>query len=935
MARRKKHDDYKITALEGLAAVRKVPGMYIGDTDNGEGFHHMLMEVLDNSVDEYLAGHCNKIVVTLHKDGSASVGDNGRGIPVYYMKEKKMTALEVVFRTLHAGGKFDDSNYKVSGGLHGVGVSVVNALSARLKVVVRRDGKEYSMIFEKGKKVEDITEQTYKGKESGTFIRFAADLAIFKGVIRFDPSVVRKKLMELSFLCRGLSIEFIDEIKDKSELFGGENDMSGFIKYLSKGRLLEDPIIFTKDVELNDKIIVVDIAMQWTNGSSDAEIYRYYTNNIPNADGGSHMFGFRAGLTRTMNSYISNSDLPKSLKISLSGDDIREGLVSVVSIRYPDPKFNSQVKSKLVSEDARTAVESTISDQLMGYLEQNPPIAKKIITRCVNSYKAREAARKAREAVRKSSLESGAGLLPGKLADCQERDPEKCELFIVEGNSAGGCFAGNTKVSLTDGRELSMKELVDEFNSGRQNYCYSVEENGSVCIRPIKDPRITRRSCSVIELTLESGETIVCTPDHKFMLVDGSYERADKLCDKSIMPLYRKMSRIEGRVTISGYEMVWDRNTHKWIFTHVLADKYNQLAHDIGKKAKNECLHHIDFIKTNNDPTNIRRIDKDKHLQLHYENLKRTLHRPDVIEKCRQLKRTPEFRKKMSERMRRPETARKLSMNAKLQWQDEEHKAYMVEAVKKYNHKIVKIVQLKNKVDVYDFEVPGTNNFALSCGVFVHNSAKQARDRRFQAILPLRGKVLNIEKKEFKNLVDNKELASLIAAIGAGIGKSFNPDNIRYNKILIMTDSDVDGAHIRTLLLTFFFRQMPQLIVNGNLFIARPPLYKLTYRNNTHYVQDNSELKSFIKRHNIKREKIGNGFSYKGVKLQRFKGLGEMNPAQLWETAMDPETRKISVVTIDNYIEADKIFGILMGNDVGPRRDFVQNNSDLAENIDI
>jgi DNA gyrase subunit B len=648
---KRKQTDYKITTLEGLEAVRKTYGMYIGNVEDGTGYHHMLMEVLDNSVDEYLAGYCDKIVVTLHKDGSASVGDNGRGIPVYYMKEKRMTALEVVFCTLHAGGKFDKSNYKVSGGLHGVGVSVVNALSARLKVVVRRDGKEYSMSFEKGKKVEGITEQTAKGKATGTFIRFGADLAVFKGVIKFDPAAVKRKLMELSFLCRGLSIEFVDEIRKKREVFGGENDMSGFIKYLSGGKLLTDPIVFTKNVDLENGTIVVDIAMQWASGNSDIEICKYFTNNIPNMDGGSHMSGFRSGLTRTVNSYISNSDLPKSLKISLSGDDIREGLISVVSIRHPDPKFNSQVKSKLVSEDARTAVESTMSDQLMRYLELNPPISKKIVTRCINAHKAREAARKARDAVRKSSLGS-IGFLPGKLADCQERDPELCELFIVEGDSAGG-------------------------------------------------------------------------------------------------------------------------------------------------------------------------------------------------------------------------------------------------------------------------------------------SAKQGRSRRFQAILPLRGKVLNIERCEFKTLMDNKELTNLITAIGAGIGRSFSPSNIRYGKIIIMTDSDVDGAHIRTLLLTFFFRQMPQLITNSNLFIAYPPLYRITYRGSKYYMQDDNDLKLFAKEHRLKREEKKGALSYKGITLQRFKGLGEMNPTQLWETAMNPETRKMSKVVIDNYIEADKIFGILMGNDVGARREFIQNNSNLAKNIDI
>jgi DNA gyrase subunit B len=664
-------------------------------------------------------------------------------------------------------------------------LSIINALSARLKVVVRRDGKEYSMSFEKGKKVEDIAEQTAKGKISGTFIRFGADLSIFKGVIKFDPIIVKEKLMELSFLCKGLSIEFVDEIRKKNEVFGGENDMSGFIKYLSKDRLLDEPTIFTNNVKVETSIITVDVAMQWVSGNSDVEICKYYTNNIPNIDGGSHMSGFKSGLTRTVNNYISNSDLPKSLKIPLSGDDIREGLIAVVSIRHPDPKFSSQVKSKLVSEDARTAVESTMSEQLMKYLEQNPSISKRIVTRCVNAFKAREAARKAREAVRKTSLGT-VGFLPGKLADCQERDPDKCEIFIVEGSSAGGCFSGDTMISLVNGSDISFNKLVEDYKNDKRHYCYTIR-NGEVDIQKIRNPRKTKRNMKVIKLILDNGEEIVCTPDHKLMKENG------------------------------------------------------------------------DFIEA-----------KD-------------------------------------------------SVNISL-------KALMLGAIKCYNHKVVKIVEFNELIDVYDLEVPETHNFALASGIFVHNSAKQGRDRKFQAILPLRGKVLNIEKCEFKTMMDNKELTNLTIAIGAGIGKSFNPDNIRYGKIIIFCDADVDGAHIRTLLLTFFFRQMPQLIVNNNLYIAQPPLYKATYYGNSYYLKDDQELEIFAKEKNISRKRL---------KIQRFKGLGEMNPQQLWDTTMNPQTRSLLQVTIDNYIEADKIFGILMGNDIVARREFIQNNSTLAQNIDI
>jgi DNA gyrase subunit B len=622
-----KKNEYKITALDGIEAVRQTSGMYIGNTEDGTGYHHMLMEVLDNSVDEYLAGHCNKISVTLHKDGSASVGDNGRGIPTYYMSEKKMSALEVVFCTLHAGGKFDKSNYKISGGLHGVGVSVVNALSARLKVVVRRDGKEYAMAFEKGKKAEDLSEKNIRGKETGTFIRFGPDLSVFKKITKFDSSIVERKLLELSFLCRGLEIEFSDERKKIRKVFGGDNDISGFVEHLAPRKLLDKPIVFTDD----KSNIVVDVGLQWLGDGSDIEISKYFTNNIPNPDGGSHTAGFKSALTRTVNSYISSSDLPKSLKMSLSGDDIREGLISVVSIRHPDPKFSSQTKEKLVSEDARTIVEGAVSHYIMRYLEQNPDVAKKIVTQCVNARKAREAAKKAREAIRKSVLKEGGGVLPGKLADCSSRDPEKCELFVVEGDSAGG-------------------------------------------------------------------------------------------------------------------------------------------------------------------------------------------------------------------------------------------------------------------------------------------SAKQGRNRGFQAILPLRGKVLNVERCEFQKMMKNEELTNLITAIGVGIGKGLDLSSIRYKKVIIMTDSDVDGAHIRTLLLTFFFRQMPQLIHNENIYIAQPPLYRVDWRKNKYYIKDDNALQAFVKEKNIP---IGQ------LKLQRFKGLGEMSPDQLWSTTMDPNTRSLLKVMIKDYVEADKLFNLLMGNQVEPRRQFI------------
>lgn len=776
----KKKEDYEITVLKGLEGIRKTAPMYIGDIETDAGLHHLLREIIDNSVDEYLEGHCNEIVITLHKDGSASVKDNGRGIPTYYMKEEKMSALESVFLTLHCGGKFNKSNYKYSGGLHGVGSSVTNALSDKLKVVVHRDGEECSISFSKGKKVEDLSRKPYKGK-SGTFVRFSPDPLIFKNNVKFNPEEVKSKLRELAFLCEGLSIIFIDEIRKTEEEFSRTNGLSDFINFMANDkRLIDDPVVISS----NKDSIIINMALQWTNEELDKDLCKYYTNNIPNPDGGTHAAGFKSGLTRAINSYVASSDMPKTLKFSLSGDDVREGLISVVSIRHQDPKFNSQDKVKLVSDDVRSAVESVVIDKFTAYLEQNPASTKKIISHCINVFKAREAAKKAREAVRKTSLGDSCGTLPGKLADCQEKDPDKCELFIVEGQSAGGCWISSTKLRCYDDRMVSIGQLLFEQEElGIQNSCYTIDETNNICEAPIVNIRKTKSNARVIKIVLDNGCEEICTPDHPLMLKNGDYIRADKSLNKD--------------------------------------------------------LRSFDF-----------------------------------------------------------------------------------------QIKVVEIIPLGEPMDVYDLEVPGTHNFALASGIFVHNSAKQGRDRRFQAILPLRGKVLNVERCEYQKLLKNEEIMNLITVIGAGIGKSFDPNNIRYGKVIVCTDADVDGAHIRSLLLTFFFRQMPQLIMNGNIYIAQPPLYRIDWHGVTYYLKDDAAKKAFM----IER-KMGKNAEF-AKKFQRFKGLGEMASEQLWETTINPESRTLLQVKISNILEADRIFNILMGDLVDPRRDFIVNSAQYAK-IDI
>lgn len=629
-----------IEYLKGLDGIRKNPSMYLGSIENSDALYHMLGEIIDNAVDEFMNGHGKKIIVTLYNDDSVSVEDWGRGIPVRYVKEEKMSSLELAMTKLHSGGKFksDKSSYIYSGGLHGVGLSSCTALSDKLKVIVWRDGKEYSMTFAKGKKTSELTETPGKPNRTGTFVRFVPDPTIFKNITTFDEKIIKSRLHDLSFLCKDLSVQFVNEKTKTREECGGAG-LPEFIKHLSKGKkLIDSPIVFE---DSKDKIIV-NVALQWLEESSEEEVCKYFTNNIPNTDGGTHMIGFKSGLTRTINNYIANADLPKTFKISLSGDDVREGLIGVVSIKHPDPKFNSQDKVKLVSDDARAIVESIVSEQLMSYLDKNPITAKKIITNCVNAFKAREAARKAREAIRKTSLDGGVGVLPGKLADCSSKNPDECELFICEGNSAGG-------------------------------------------------------------------------------------------------------------------------------------------------------------------------------------------------------------------------------------------------------------------------------------------SMKMGRSRETQAILPLRGKILNIEKSDYQKLIKNEELMNIITAIGIGIGKNIDMENLRYNKIIIATDADVDGSHIRALLLTFFYRQMPQLILKGHIYIAQPPLYRVDYRGNFYYLKNEKELNDFILEKKIVRSNL---------KLQRFKGLGEMNPPQLWETTMDPEKRTLIKIFIDNPLEVDKVFSILMGDQVEPRKDFITSSAQFAK-LDI
>ncbi|MGK7877375.1 MAG: ATP-binding protein [Xenococcaceae cyanobacterium] len=687
----------QIQVLEGLEPVRKRPGMYIGST-GPRGLHHLVYEVVDNSIDEALAGYCTHIEIDINANGSVTVIDDGRGVPTDTHPTTGKSALETVMTVLHAGGKFGGGGYKVSGGLHGVGISVVNALSEWVDVNVWREKKVHTQRYERGIPVTKLETKRDKQNRTGTSVSFMPDTQIFTDGIEFDYNTLAGRLRELAYLNASVKITFTDkrESEPRVETYCYEGGIREYVAYMTREKQpLHQEIIY---VEGERNGVQVEVALQWCIDAYSDNLLGF-ANNIRTIDGGTHLEGLKTVLTRTMNTVGRKRNKLKENDSNLGGENVREGLTGVISVKVPDPEFEGQTKTKLGNTEVRGIVDSLVGEVLNEYLEFNPQVADTIIEKAVQAFKAAEAARRARELVRrKSVLESS--LLPGKLADCSSRDPSESEVFLVEGDSAGGCFHGDTLVALADGRFLSFKEIVAEQAMGKENFCYTIRDDGKIGIERIINARMTKANAEVVKLTLDNGETIICTSDHPFMLRDGSYRPAMWLAPADVLMTKHRFG--ENQVNQGLLAMYAEMGMYS-------GSTLNQVRESLGFTSTDQLSSQIE-----RDPT-----------------------QPAPPFLCNSL---------------------------------------------------MGIQRLKEQVDVYDIEVPNTHNFALACGVFVHNSAKQGRDRRFQAILPLRGKILNIEKTDDAKIYKNNEIQSLITALGLGIkGEEFDPAQLRYHRIVIMS----------------------------------------------------------------------------------------------------------------------------------------------------
>jgi DNA gyrase subunit B len=834
-----------ITVLEGLEAVRKRPGMYIGSTGE-RGLHHLVYEIVDNAVDEALAGYCDTIAVTLLADGGVRVVDNGRGIPVEMHREGR-PAIEVVLTTLHAGGKFDSQSYAVSGGLHGVGAAVVNALSIRLDAEIKRDGFLWRQTYTAS--VPGPLEQVGTSDETGSTITFWADAEIFSETTTYNRETLLRRLQEMAFLNKGLSITLRDERVELTEdaepfevLYCYPDGLADFVRHLGATRTpVHANIIAFEDETAPDapgQKMSVEVAMQWNDSYSES-VYTF-ANTINTHEGGTHEEGFRTALTRVVNDWARAKGHLKEKEPNLEGSDIREGLTAIISLKLGDPQFEGQTKTKLGNSEAKGFVQRVATDMMKDWLDRHPTDGKDVIMKATQAARARLAARAARDLTRRKGLLESSSL-PGKLADCQSTDPRESEIYVVEGDSAGGCFTGDTRVALVEGRSLSFIELAEDSERGVQHFGYASDDQGAVHVVPLESPRLTRRDAPLVRVELEDGPKIRCTPDHLFRLRDGSYRRADALAPGDSLMALRRLTR--GKAP----------RLHESMRTQRVGSGPARPAPTA--------------------PTSVTLLEADDG---------------------------------------GPER--------------------LVEAATHHHRRVAAVRPVGRCEDVYDLTVASFHNFALEDGVFVHNSAKGGRDSKFQAILPIRGKILNVEKARIDRVLKNNEVQAMITALGTGIHDEFDIEKLRYHKVVLMADADVDGQHIRTLLLTLLFRFMRPLIEGGYVYLGQPPLYKIKWNGGeVQYAYSDRERDGLV----AAGQEAGKKLPKSGEAIQRFKGLGEMNAEELWSTTMDPAQRVLLQVTLDDAATADELFSVLMGEDVEARRSFIQRNAKDVRFLDI
>jgi DNA gyrase subunit B len=1018
----KANDEYgadQISALEGLDAIRARPAMYVSSTSQ-KGVNQLCWEIIDNSVDEYVAGHGKEINFHIFKDCSVEISDSGRGIPVGVSDKfkdehgKSMNVLTVVLTKIHAGGKFATGNYKASAGSYGVGQKAVVALSDDFVVKVKRDGHIYQQTFSKGKATSEV-EIIGKTKETGTTIKYHPDATIFKSTIQPNSYDVKRRIAELASLNAGLQVNYKNDIDNEEITFLYEDGIIGYTKRLAENKnlLFDNPFYVRGEyTETDGNVIIVETSFIYDDESESNQVIKTFANNINTYEGGTHLAGFRNALKKGLNEFAIEKKLIKSpieLKYLL------DGIYATISIKIMTPELDGQTKTKLGNTSAQDAVETVMNDffnKITKGKNQFTAIFETIIDRATKVKEAEEAARRAR-AMRRTATKTSKLALPGQLADCANSTTgEYSEICLVEGQSASGCFPSVTRIRTADGRMVTIGELVKEHEAGKKNYVFSSTPEGEVVIEPIANAFKTKHVSQLAKVILDNGEEIKCTPDHRFMLRDGSYKQAkDLTIDDSLMPLYMENKHKKKHGVETDYITPYVKNNH--------TEKYEQVHRMVAKQYYGELpkgynTHHIDRNPQNNNPENLVYLTLAEHRYAHKDmwtdemkhkisSIINEMYKDEKFVEKHKNSFTPEVRKKISlqqhKHMQDENVIENLHNKAKEQWSNEAlrkqqsdrqiekmknkeyynatqkynikrhqeaidnlklYLKYMIdngydincknyescrenyngnaptfkviykyiggmkglrEFANKYNHRIKSVEIIKEEEDVYDLTVPPYNNFALAAGVFVHNSAKAGRHPAFQAILPLKGKVLNVEKASLDKMLNSPVIKTIIAAFGAGVGKTFNIDKLRYDKILIMSDADSDGLHIRSLLLTLFYNYMPGLIQGGYVYATVPPLYKVTYNGKQKYLKDDHELKEFRNRHK------GQAFQ-----LDRFKGLGEMNPDQLRDTTLSPEFRVLRKITMEDAEAAAKSMNVCMGPDAAIRREFIEANADKVNN---